>query len=76
MTVSNLQQTYLLFAIFTGRISLFTTGVSDAEKCQCAKNGGSCLNEDSTLSEKSPISGCNNKWSDCFEPQKCYIEDV
>lgn len=68
----------VLFAIFTGRLSLFGKGLREGEtaatQCVCAgpQVKGTCSESaPATGSEQGVPSGCV-EWTDCPAPLKCY----
>ena len=72
----------VLFAIFTGRISLFSGGVRGAEQntytCVCnnpvdLKDQICAQSQPSGYNIKNPSSAqCNSGWVDCLPPLNCY----
>ncbi len=65
----------VLFAIFTGKLGIFTKGEGTAREgatsCICATNGGSCSEiEGATSTPPDPAAKCPI-WTDCGN-DKCY----
>ncbi len=71
----------ILFMIFTGRLNLFSKGVTQTQKagytCIC-NNPTDDVEEVCTASapvgysEKPKEAACGNRWTDCIEPLNCY----